>query len=107
MGVVGGAVERVDDPAIARIARARAAFLAEDAVRGKGAEDDVAHLALALQVDVGDEIDHAFVAHLTNGVRAAAEHLTRGAGSLERDVARPSEIAIADERRTRAHSAAR
>ena len=73
MGVVGRAIERVDDPAKARVAtHAGAALLAEDGVGREGGEQPGRDLVLALHVHVGDKIECAFVAHFADGVDAAA-----------------------------------
>ena len=62
---IGGAVERIDDPAVALVgARARAAFLAEEAVIRPRLGELLAHDLLGAAVGGGDEIARPLERHL-------------------------------------------
>ncbi|MNY50853.1 hypothetical protein D3C86_1863960 [compost metagenome] len=57
MGVVGGAVDRVDDPAIARRRGLQAFLLAQDVMVGVALGDLLADEGFAHPIDLGHEID--------------------------------------------------
>ena len=62
---IGGAIERIDDPAVAPIgAGVRAAFLAEEAIVGPRLGEFLAHDLLGAAVGGGDEIARALDRHL-------------------------------------------
>ena len=62
---IGGAVERIDDPAVALVgAGARAAFLAEKAVIRPRLGELLAHDLLGAAVGRGDEIARTLERHL-------------------------------------------
>src|SRR3989442_2967650 len=64
MGVVGRAVERVEDPSVPRrraIRRAGAQLLGQHVVVRKALRDQRAEHPLALEIDLGDEIDRPFL----------------------------------------------
>ena len=93
MGIVGRAVERIDDPPVARVATAaRAALLTQDAVGWKGRPEGFTHLLLALQVDVGDDVDNALVANLADGIDPPTQNITRRSGGLDANLACATEI---------------
>lgn len=99
MRVVGRAVERIDDPAMAGRARARPAFLGEDGVIGKAAPDAVDDEGFRPAVHLGHDIAWTtFVADLAEGAKALEEegagapgrvdgHLEKGIGHVPCSVA--------------------
>ena len=56
------------------------------------------HLPLTGDVDVGDEVDHAFMAHLADRVDAAAQQLSRRARRVYRSLARPFDFEVDQKR---------
>ena len=89
MQEIGGAVEGIDDPGVARVAaRARAAFLAEEAVaRPRLGKIGVEHLLGAL-VGERDEIRRALLRHLQilDLAEIALQVAPRAARGLDHDV---------------------
>ena len=70
--VVRRAVDRIEDPAWPRRAGRRPAqFLGEDGVIGKALGDERPKHALDCKVDLGDEIDLAFLVDLDGSRRSA------------------------------------
>jgi hypothetical protein len=95
VGVVGRAIERIDDPAVARVAAGvRTALFAQDGMRRKCRQNRAQDLALALQVDVGDDVDGTLVADLVDRVDPAAQQLAGGRGGLDRDRSGVAEIEL-------------
>ena len=86
---IGGAVERIDDPAMARIgAGARAAFLAEEAVIRPRLQKLLAHDLLGAAVGGGDEIARPLQRHLQvlDFAEIALEAAPGAVGGLDHDV---------------------
>ena len=94
--VVGGAVQRVDNPFVfGASAAAAAAFFGADAVVGVGFADQVDNQRFGLAVDVGDEIVGGFVIHAQAvEVVGGAQHQVAGfAGGFVGDVEGGVELA--------------
>ena len=68
--VVGRAVQRIEDPAIARLRAGLAHLFGEHDVIGKALRHERAEHALDFQIDFGDEIDGAFLVDVDVGAEA-------------------------------------
>src|SRR5690348_9338500 len=82
---VRGAVERIDDPAVAAVALGLATLFAEEAVVRPGALELLAQGALGHDVGPADEIARALLGHLKllDLAEVALERLGRGEGSAD------------------------
>jgi hypothetical protein len=82
--VVRCAVQRIDDPSVRGGRIVRAAFLAENAVIGKGREQDVDDAPLGITVGLGDEIELLLVLHLdlAQVAEMVQQHGPRFAGGM-------------------------
>ena len=104
MRVVRRAVERVDDPAIARVAAGScAALLAQHGVRRKRLQERRQDFVLTLEVDVGHDVHGALVANLADRVHAAAENAAGRARRLDGHLSGAPQIEIACQTRAAAY----
>ena len=86
---IGGAVERIDDPAVGLVgAGVRAAFLAEEAVIGPRLGEVLAHDLLGAAVGGGDEIARSLQRDLQvlDLAEIALEAAAGARGGLDHDV---------------------
>ena len=80
-----GAVDRIEDPDVLGVDIFVAIFLADDAVAGKGALDELAHRRLAGPVALGDGIEAAepgLVLDADGGAEEGQDRLSRQAGEV-------------------------
>src|SRR5262249_56718859 len=82
--VVGGAVERIDDPPAAGAAARRAGFFREDRVVSERRAQTTEDLGLRASIHFGDEIGRcALVSDVTNAGELFAEEPTGGARGVD------------------------
>ena len=90
MRVVGGAVERVDDPAPARAAAGRAALLGQDRVVGERLGETADDELLGALVHLGHQIGRgALERDAMGGAELGVEELSRCPRRIDRDLTFP------------------
>ena len=82
VGVVGGAVERVDVPGVVGIPGLVTGFFSHDVVAGEAAADLPQQVGFGLLVDLGDQVDLTFVLDVVGLVKARAQDLSGAASQV-------------------------